>query len=39
MLAQRLDLYEDMSVVQHQEALEDLDVVAVLHQLQPEGAP
>jgi anti-sigma-K factor RskA len=39
MLAQRLELYEDMSVLQNQEALEDLDVVAVLHQLQPEGAP
>lgn len=39
MLAQRLDLYEDMSVVQHQEALEDLDVVSVLHELQPEGKP
>ena len=33
-LAQRLELYEDMDVVQHQEALEDLDVVEVLHTLQ-----
>ncbi len=39
MLAQRLDLYEDMTVMQNQEALEDLDVVSVLHTLQPEGAP
>ena len=39
MLAQRLDLYEDMGVVQHQESLEDLDVVSVLHELQPEGKP
>jgi hypothetical protein len=39
MLAQRLDLYEDMGVLQHQEALEDLDVVSVLHELQPEGKP
>ena len=39
MLAQRLDLYEDMAVLQHQESLEDLDVVSVLHELQPEGKP
>lgn len=39
LLAQRLDLYEDMAVLQHQEALEDLDVVSVLHELQPEGKP
>ena len=39
MLAQRLDLYEDMAVLQHQEALENLDVVSVLHELQPEGQP
>jgi hypothetical protein len=39
MLAQRLELYEDMSVMQNQEALEDLDVVEVLHKLQPEGQP
>jgi anti-sigma-K factor RskA len=38
-LAQRLDLYEDLSVVQDQEALEDMDVVSVLHELQPEGKP
>jgi anti-sigma factor RsiW len=39
MLAQRLDLYEDMAVVQNQQALEDLDVVEVLHTLQPEARP
>jgi len=39
MFAQRLELYEDMSVMQNQEALEDLDVVEVLHKLQPEGQP
>jgi len=39
MLAQRLDLYEDMTVMQNQEALEDLDVVSVLHTLTPEGTP
>jgi hypothetical protein len=39
LLAQRLDLYEDLSVVQDQEALEDMDVVSVLHELQPEGKP
>ena len=33
-LAQRLDLFEDMTVVQNQEALEDLDVVAELHTLE-----
>ena len=47
LLAQRLDLYEDLGVVQDQEALEDIDVVSVLHELQspggeaarPEGKP
>ncbi len=39
LLAQRLDLYEDMAVLQHQDALEDLEVVSVLHELQPEGKP
>lgn len=39
LLAQRLDLYEDLGVLQHQEALQDLDVVSVLHELQPEGKP
>jgi anti-sigma factor RsiW len=34
MLAQRLDLYEDMAVMQNQEALEDLEVVEVLHTLE-----
>lgn len=38
-LAQRLDLFEDLSVVQNQQALEDLDVVEVLHTLQPEARP
>jgi anti-sigma factor RsiW len=38
-MAQRLDLYEDMSVLQHEQALEDLDVVEVLHTLQPEAHP
>ncbi len=39
LLAQRLDLYQDLAVLQHQEALEDFDVVSVLHELQPEGKP
>jgi hypothetical protein len=39
MLAQRLELFEDLNVVQNQDALEDLDVVEVLHTLQPEGMP
>jgi anti-sigma factor RsiW len=39
LVAQRLDLYEDLNVVQNEEALEDLDVVEVLHTLQPEGMP
>jgi hypothetical protein len=34
MVAQRLDLFEDMTVVQNQQALEDLDVVEVLNQLE-----
>ena len=38
-LAQRLELFEDLSVVQNQDALKDLDVVAVLHTLEPEGKP
>ena len=38
-LAQRLDLYEDMSVMQNQEALEDLEIVSVLHTLTPEAQP
>ena|SRR5690349_3992974 len=33
-LAQRLELYEDLAVVQNQQALEDLDVVSVLHTLE-----
>lgn len=38
-MAQRLDLYEDMSVLQHQQALEDFEVVEVLHTLAPEARP
>jgi predicted anti-sigma-YlaC factor YlaD len=38
-LAQRLDLFEDMSVMQNQAALEDLEVVEVLHQIAPEAHP
>jgi anti-sigma factor RsiW len=38
-MAQRLDLYEDMSVLQHEQALEDFEVVEVLHKLQPEARP
>ncbi|HXN56065.1 MAG TPA: zf-HC2 domain-containing protein [Myxococcales bacterium] len=38
-MAQRLDLYEDMSVLQHEQALEDLEVVEVLHTLRPEARP
>ncbi len=34
MVAQRLDLFEDMTVVQNQQALEDLDVVMELHTLE-----
>ena len=33
MLAQRLELFEDLPVVQNREALEDLEVVSVLHTL------
>jgi anti-sigma factor RsiW len=39
LVAQRLELYEDLNVVQNEDALEDLDVVEVLHTLQPEGMP
>ncbi|GAC1550640.1 MAG: hypothetical protein NVS2B9_16810 [Myxococcales bacterium] len=38
-MAQRLDLYEDMSVLQNQQALEDLEIVEVLHTLRPEARP
>lgn len=38
-VAQRLDLYEDLPVLQNQEALEDLDVVEALHLLSPEARP
>lgn len=34
MLAQRLELFEDLQVVQNREALEDLEVVSVLHTLE-----
>lgn len=34
MVAQRLDLFEDLPVVQNQQALEDLEVVSVLHTLE-----
>ena len=34
MVAQRLDLLEDMAVMQNQQALEDLEVVTVLNQLE-----
>ena len=34
LLAQRLDLFEDLDVVQNQQALEDLEVVEVLHTLE-----
>jgi anti-sigma factor RsiW len=33
-LAQRLELYEDLAVVQNRQALEDLEVVSVLHTLE-----
>lgn len=33
-LAQRLELFEDMTVIQNQQALEDLDVVEVLDKLE-----
>ena len=40
LLAQRLDLYEDISVMQNREALENLDVVEELDKLGPEvGTP
>ena len=40
LLAQRLDLYEDISVMQNREALENLDVVEELDRLGPEvGTP
>ncbi|HUJ26888.1 MAG TPA: hypothetical protein VLW85_12770 [Myxococcales bacterium] len=34
MVAQRLEMLEDMTVMQNQQALEDLDVVAVLDKLE-----
>jgi anti-sigma factor RsiW len=38
-LTQRLDLFEDLGIVQNEDALEDFEVVEVLHTLQPEGRP
>jgi hypothetical protein len=38
-VAQRLELFEDLSVVQNQDALRDIDVVAQLHKLDLEGKP
>ncbi|HZX96682.1 MAG TPA: zf-HC2 domain-containing protein [Myxococcales bacterium] len=34
MLAQRLELFEDLAVLQNQQALEDMEVVSVLHTLE-----
>ncbi|HYV65761.1 MAG TPA: hypothetical protein VE964_05935 [Myxococcales bacterium] len=39
LVAQRLELFEDLNVVQNQDALQDLEVVAVLHTLTPTGKP
>ena len=39
LVAQRLELFEDLNVVQNQDALRDLEVVAVLHTLSPTGKP
>lgn len=33
-IAQRLDLFEDLAVLQNREALEDIEVVSVLHTLE-----
>ena len=33
-IAQRLDLFEDMAILQNREALEDIEVVSVLHTLE-----
>jgi hypothetical protein len=38
-MAQRLDLYENLTLVQNEDALEEMDVVAVLHELKPEAKP
>ncbi|HEX4384096.1 MAG TPA: hypothetical protein VH083_14150 [Myxococcales bacterium] len=38
-LAQRLELFEDMTVMQNQQALEDLDVVEVLDKVVPQAHP
>ena len=38
-LAQRLELYEDLALVQNEDALEEMDVVARLHQLHREVKP
>ena len=33
-IAQRLELFEDLGVLQNREALEDIEVVSVLHTLE-----
>lgn len=33
-LAQRLDLFEDLTVLQNRDALEDIEIVSVLHKLE-----
>jgi hypothetical protein len=38
-LAQRLELYEELSLAENAEALEELDVVASLHRLPPTPRP
>lgn len=38
-LAQRLDLYEELSLAQNEDALDDLEVVAQLHTLHAEAKP
>ena len=38
-MAERLELYENLTLLQNEAALEDLDVVAALHQLKPETNP
>ena len=38
-VAQRLELYEDLTLLQNEDALEELEVVEVLHQLHPKARP
>ncbi len=38
-ISQHLELYEDLTLLQNEDALEELDVVEVLHQLRPEAKP